>query len=135
MTQEQKTRLASLLKKTGLVLGIGLAYAAFVMLTGLGIPCLFHELTGLLCPGCGISRMFLSLLRGDLLLAARYNLLVLMLLPFGAALFLYRFVRYVRQGETPMRTWEKISYCIAFLLCVVFAYLRNTDLIPFLMLP
>lgn len=135
MNQEQKTRLASLLKKTGLVLGVGLAYAAFVMLTGLGIPCLFHELTGLLCPGCGISRMFLSLLRGDLLLAARYNLLVLMLLPFGAALFLYRFVLYVRQGETPMRTWEKIFYCIAFLLCVVFTYLRNTDLIPFLMLP
>jgi len=135
MNKEQKTRLSSLLKKTGLVLGIGLGYAAFVMLTGWGIPCLFHKLTGLLCPGCGISRMFLSLLRGDLILAARYNLLVLALLPFGAALFLYRSFLYVRQGETPMRTWEKIFYCIAFLLCAAFTYLRNADLIPFLTLP
>ena len=33
---------------------------------GFGIPCLFHQITGLLCPGCGNSRAALALLRLDI---------------------------------------------------------------------
>ena len=135
MNAEQKQRLYTLIKKTGIVLAAGICYAIFVKLTNWGIPCLFHLLTGLECPGCGISRMCLALLQLDFVSAARYNLLVLCLLPFGGVLALWKARQYVRTGETLMSTWEKVFYCIAFVLCIVFTILRNTTWIPFLQLP
>ncbi|GLC82568.1 DUF2752 domain-containing protein [Lacrimispora brassicae] len=44
---------------------------------GLGLPCLFHSLTGLYCPGCGGTRAIRSLLRGDLRMSFQYHPLVL----------------------------------------------------------
>ena len=130
MKIEQKKRIYSVAFKTGLVLGIGLIYAAFVRLTGWGIPCVFNLVTGMQCPGCGISRMFLALLKLDFTAAAQYNLLVLCLLPFALALFLYKTWKYVKNGETAMSMSEKILYCISLVLCFVFFIVRNTtDLI------
>ena len=71
----------------------------FCRLTGLGIPCPFHLLTGLNCPGCGVSRMLLSLMEGDLNAAFGHNAVLLCLLPVLAALFLVRAGRYLRRGS------------------------------------
>lgn len=40
-------------------------------------PCLFHELTGLYCPGCGGTRAVKYLLQGQLGLSVQYHPLVL----------------------------------------------------------
>ena len=42
---------------------------------GLPVPCLFHKITGLLCPGCGNTRAVLSLLQLNFSEMLRYNLL------------------------------------------------------------
>ncbi len=42
-----------------------------------GIPCMFHSLTGLYCPGCGGTRAVRALLRGDLRMSFQYHPLVL----------------------------------------------------------
>ena len=47
---------------------------------GIGIPCLFHEITGFYCPGCGITRLFFSLLQLDFYRAFRANPLIFILL-------------------------------------------------------
>ena len=52
------------------------AYCGLARL-GLAIPCLFHQITGLLCPGCGNTRAALALLRLDLPAAFGYNPLFL----------------------------------------------------------
>lgn len=122
---EQKRRLKKLLVLVGAALGIGFGYMLFAQLTGRGIPCVFHMITGLQCPGCGISRMFMALARGDILMAARYNLLVLCLLPFGALLACLKARQYVRTGQTPMGKAELVFYIVAFLLCVIFFIVRN----------
>lgn len=122
---EQKRRLKKLLVLVGAALGIGFGYMLFAQLTGWGIPCVFHMITGLQCPGCGISRMFMALARGDILMAARYNLLVLCLLPFGALLACLKARQYVRTGQTPMGKAELVFYIVAFLLCVIFFIVRN----------
>ncbi|MDR0922738.1 MAG: DUF2752 domain-containing protein [Hungatella sp.] len=44
---------------------------------GFGLPCLFHSLTGLYCPGCGGTRAVRSLLQGDLRMSFQYHPLVL----------------------------------------------------------
>ena len=106
MTSEAKHRLRRLLLQAGLILGIGLAYAVFVRLSGLSIPCPFHAVTGLLCPGCGVTRMCLALLRLDFAAAWRANPVLLLLLPVLAALLLRQAVRYVKTGRSTLSRRE-----------------------------
>lgn len=61
------------------LLGIGGAYVLWIKLTGKGLACVVNSSTGLLCPGCGSSRMFLALLRLDFGAAWRHNPVVLVL--------------------------------------------------------
>lgn len=51
--------------------------AVFFLLAklGIGIPCLFYQVTGLKCPGCGNSRAAMALLRLDFAAAFSYNYL------------------------------------------------------------
>ena len=134
MDIKQKNRLRSLLIKSGALLGIGLLYAIFWMITGIGIPCVFHLITGKYCPGCGISRMFISLLHLDFVSAAKYNILALSLLPCALLLFICKSVEYVKTGESKMGRLEMIFYCICFVLCIAFYFLRNSGIIPFISL-
>ncbi|MBO5904589.1 MAG: DUF2752 domain-containing protein [Clostridia bacterium] len=130
-TEAEKNRLFAVAKKTGIVLAIGIVYAVFVRLSGRGIPCVFNLITGLKCPGCGISRMFLALFRLDVVAAAHYNLLVLCLLPFALVLFFYKSWQYIKDGETKMYAAEKLFYCVALVLCFAFFVLRNfTNVFP-----
>lgn len=72
-------------------------YTAARVLIKLGqgeIPCLFHIITGLYCPGCGGTRAAAALLRGQILKSLVYNPLPAFLLFGGlwcaAAVFLER---------------------------------------------
>ena len=56
-----------------IILAITIPYAFWVKFTGLGIPCIVFELTGYKCPGCGISRMFISMLNLDFYHAFLHN--------------------------------------------------------------
>jgi hypothetical protein len=128
--KEETMRLRSVIIKTGVVLCAGVAYALLVGMIGRGIPCVFRLVTGLQCPGCGITRMFLSLLKLDFAAAARYNLLVLCLLPLGVGLYFYKTWQYIKKGNTDMSSAEKLIYCICFVLCIVFCVLRNSGALP-----
>ena len=43
--------------------------------------CLFHQLTGLNCPGCGGTRAAYALLHGNVALALKDNMLFVLLIP------------------------------------------------------
>jgi len=45
--------------------------------------CVFHQATGLLCPGCGSLRALHELLHGHLVAAFRFNPLLVCFLPLG----------------------------------------------------
>jgi len=65
------------------------------MVSRLFPPCIFHEMTGALCPGCGFTRSMLTLLNGNVLASLRYNIL-----PVCAILLLILF--YI---ECAVREW------------------------------
>ena len=58
--------------------------------SGLFPKCLFHSITGLKCPGCGIQRAFHQLLNGNFTGALHYNALAIVSMPYillGIVLF------------------------------------------------
>ena len=108
-----------------MLLAAGLAYAWFCTATGLAIPCPFRLATGLQCPGCGVTRMCLALLRLDLAGAWRYNPGLLAISPLLALLVLRVALRYVRSGDSMPRGWERplLWALVAWLL--IWGVLRN----------
>lgn len=60
---------------------------AYCLMYYFNISCVFLEILNIPCPGCGMTRAFLSLLRLDFLSAAKYNI-VIFLMPY---VFMYIF--------------------------------------------
>lgn len=96
------------------------------------LPCFFKKMTGLYCPGCGLTRALHALVHFDLLRAIRMNALFILSAPiFG--LLVWRFYRplpatvefFVKPFANP---WPWV--------CVVplFAVLRNLPWYPFYLL-
>lgn len=65
-----------------LFLMIGILYLYYGEKFHFFIPCLFYKWTGYYCPGCGITRMFCSILKFDFYQAFRYNVFLFCVLPF-----------------------------------------------------
>ncbi|MBR4304709.1 MAG: DUF2752 domain-containing protein [Clostridia bacterium] len=132
MKFEQKARAVKLIRKVGAALAAGLIYLVLVRVTGWRIPCVFYELSGKYCPGCGITRMFVALSRLDFAAAAGYNLLALILLPVGAAVGVAKAVGYVRRGECKSSRLETACWLLVLALCAVFTVMRNMPEYAFL---
>lgn len=95
-----------------------------VLFTDFGIPCVFYEITGFKCPGCGISRMFAALARLDFIAAFKENPLVFLTGPFVLVYIVCAEIKYVRYGNRKMGKWETVVWAE---LCLALAYgvLRN----------
>lgn len=119
---ERKRRL---LAAGGALLGLGLGYAIWVRLTGLAIPCPFRAVTGRLCPGCGVTRMCLALLRWDWAAAWNANPVLLLMLPVLALLGVRLAVRYVRGGAAAGPKWENALLWAMTALLIVWGAARN----------
>jgi hypothetical protein len=93
--------------------------------------CLFHQLTGLNCPGCGATRAAYQLLHGHLLRALRDNALFVLSLAV-LAVWNARFV--FRKWENPNATLNVSPGVLwAFLVVTfVFTILRNQPAFSFL---
>jgi hypothetical protein len=95
-------------------------------------PCVWHMVTGINGPGCGGTRMFYSLLQGDLVDAARYHLPALMAVPVLAYLWVRWTLERVFGLQLPalrLSRWMLIGYGVFF---VVFStVLRNLPIAPF----
>jgi hypothetical protein len=94
--------------------------------------CVFHELTGLYCPGCGGQRSFHALLHGHFFAAMSFNLLFVLLLP----LIIYFMVVFISgKKHSPASFIYKANFSLAIAIVVVsFWILRNIPVAPFLWL-
>ena len=108
------------------VLLLFMAAAACLMavrVTGRGIPCLFHAVTGLDCPGCGATRMLLALAAFDFRGAFRANPWLLVTGPLLAAELLYTAAAERKRRSLPL--WNRAALIVYLGLTVAFGVARN----------
>ena len=121
----RKQRLYRVLALWGGVLLLGMAYGLFCVKTGLGIPCVLHQVTGLECPGCGISRAILALARLDFAAAFGYNAIWPLILGYLLWVAAAGSLAYVKRGEfgyLPGKTW---MHAVILGAVVAYGILRN----------
>ena len=117
-------RLRKCATKYGVILLVGIAYLIFVLLTEIRIPCIFYEITGLKCPGCGITRMIVSVARLDLASAFKYNPFLFITGPFILLYLAFLEIKYVLSGSTAMDKWTALVW-IELILAIVYCVMRN----------
>lgn len=125
MPLSSKQRLFRLLRGVLILAALGVCYALFCFRFGYGVPCLFNLATGLKCPGCGVTRMCLCLLRLDIAGAWEANPVLLILLPVGLFLALRLAVRYVKSGGRCLTKAENIGVYAACAVLLIFGVVRN----------
>jgi hypothetical protein len=122
-----KKRLLQYRRQIGLCLfwgGVGLFYYILNQLTGFAIPCLFHKITGLSCPGCGVSRMAIRLFHLDFFGAAKENLAIACLLPLWIVAIFLRVLwnpSWFQKNSLP----EKILLWGSIVVLLLFGIVRN----------
>lgn len=123
---EVRQRIFHQLKIYGAVLLALFLYYLWVRFTGLALPCLFNAATGLLCPGCGITRFFLALAEGDFARAYSCNQAIFWLAPLALADFVWFHYLYFRYGEKKSR-FHTCALTIMLVALVVFGIWRNVS--------
>ncbi len=107
---------------------VGFLYYLQGVFTGFYIPCMFHAITGLQCPGCGITTAILSLLRGDLQGAVYANLGLTFLLPILIPLLISIWVRWTLGKPYYGKVTQILSWlCVGALL--VWGIYRNIPIV------
>jgi hypothetical protein len=66
--------------------------------------CIFHVMTGLNCPGCGMQRFLHAFMHGNFLEAIHYNYMLIVLIPY---MFFFGIERFILIGESQER-WKNI---------------------------
>ena len=117
-----------LLLGAAILLGAGLLYALWINITGLAIPCVFRLITGLYCPGCGVTTLCLSLLRLDFSAAWEANAVLLLSLPFLALLLGRLCFRYVKTGSVMLCKWETVLCGAQVVVFLIWGAVRNVCL-------
>ena len=93
--------------------------------------CLFHELTGWNCPGCGGTRAVYALLHGNFALAVKDNALFVVLLAAATGRGIWFAVKKIRRQ--PVGTFVPVRVLWAALaMAAVFTVLRNLPAFAFL---
>ena len=99
-------------------------------LLDVGIPCLFYEITGYYCPGCGITRLLFSLLKLDFYQAFRYNPLIFILIIITVIYWLVKFI--LKKFMNISIEIPNYVYYILLVIVIIFGILRNIPMFDFL---
>lgn len=88
------------------------------------LPCVFNKITGLYCPGCGITRAIHSVLKFEFYRALRYNALIFIIPPMLMSYHLLSSGRYIKL--------QKIILILMITVTLGYGILRNIDSFSYL---
>ncbi len=120
-----RNRVKKTLLTGAVVLLIGCAYLVLYQITGIGIPCPFRWVTHLNCPGCGVTRMLVSLFHFDFVSAFRYNACLLIMLPVLIGLFIRWVYLYIRTGSFRGTVFDQVINASCAVALLVWGVVRN----------
>ena len=121
-----KKRLIKVIIRDVLLLLILIGYYFFNKYTGIYIPCIFREITGYKCPGCGITHLIFALLKLDFHEAFISNPLVFIYLPFVILYFAYFDYLYIYDKEDKIiKKIPNYVWIILIIITLLYGILRN----------
>lgn len=112
---------------TAFLVGLG-AVAAWSSLSGLApgdvtlVPCPFHAVTGVPCPGCGMTRACVAVARGDLAAAWGFHPFALLVVPLAVVIAVFPAGSRAAFARTPravrrVATSTALAACLGLWLC------------------
>ena len=119
---EKLERRNRLFVKLAVTAGVLAGYYVFVRLTGISIPCIFFEITGFKCPGCGVTHMFTSAARFEWKAAFMSNPLLFVLVPLFCifmAIKLLFMPDWLEMKSKPYCAAEKVLLAVVLLFGVI----------------
>jgi hypothetical protein len=118
--------------------------AAAIVVVGLGVlytfppetarfypPCWLYSLTGVHCPGCGITRCLHALLHGNMEQALAYNALFVLMLPAVIYYFFRIWFGWLTDRSLPPDRAPRWALLTMFAVILLFGILRNLPIDPF----
>lgn len=120
-----QNRIRKVIRALSLIVLSGMGYLIVWTKLHISIPCIFYEITGFYCPGCGVSRMCLFLSRAEFYKAFWSNPLVFVLTPVLFFEICRETVHYIR-GSRPKKTKAETCFWIGILIIVLlYGIVRN----------
>ncbi|MCR5747437.1 MAG: DUF2752 domain-containing protein [Lachnospiraceae bacterium] len=119
MSKETKNKIRNLFIAGGVLA----AYLLFRQYTGFAIPCVFNTVTGLKCPGCGVTRMLTALMHLDIKGAYAANPFLLVTGPFVFFEILYEFL--IPHGNKTFHRINNVLLVIYAIALIIFGIIRN----------
>ncbi len=116
------------LAKTPLLRGVlfflllGILYLIFIELTGIMIPCPFKLLTGLECPGCGVTHMFVHMAHLDFEAAFYDNPFLFVTWPLIVGYLIYYFHKKSKGEDIKYGHYIEVTFLV---MVLAFGVLRN----------
>ena len=118
MSKEIRKRILRVARVAALFVCAGLLYAVIVKMLGRGIPCVFHDITGLRCPGCGMTHAMTALLRLDFSAFIQANLFAPVIIIFFITAFVSTSLKYIKTGIyrlSAVNSFVEISFLVLFI--------------------
>lgn len=125
ITKSQAKRLANVLVKLLVIAIAGIIYANIIRSTGFGLPCIFRTVTGLKCPGCGISHMCIALLAMDFTSAWLANPVLLTVSPAIIYIAMKQIIAWIVFGKQKMSKIDTIIVNALAVILILWGIVRN----------
>ena len=123
MKTTQKRQI-NLILITALILIVGLILYILAKVSH-PVPCLFHKITGLQCPGCGNTRAILALLELDIMRALSYNYLFPVCAFYLCFVYFHCAITYYKTGKFTYRTPAPVMDIAILVSLVIWWIVRN----------
>lgn len=82
-------------------------------------------ITKLYCPGCGVTRMIISIFKGDLYQAFRYNQLLFITFPIFVIYIIDYIYKTIKKKKTLVSITPNYIWYICIVLLIIFGIIRN----------